>query len=144
MPQGDTGHCTCTKRIKGFKWKYCSCTALLQYLCSYTLTTKVKAKVFRKCINFATCILCQLNPVCRLSKILDLLARVYYNGNSQTDISPVVGIMILKLHIFDPPIPWHVSNNFQSQIHQIDRNVKVININNYKLLLIERSAWHEL
>lgn len=31
-----------------------------------------------------------------------------------------------------------MSNNFQSQIHQIDRNVKVININNYKLLLIER------
>lgn len=142
-PWGDTGQCTCTKRIKGFKRKYCSCMALLQYVCSYTLT-KVRAKVFPTRKHFAICILRQLNPACRLSETNALLARVLYYGNSQTDISPVVEAMILKLYIFDSSIPWHVSNNFQSQIHQKDRNVEVINKNNYRLLLIKRSAWHEL
>lgn len=73
--------------------------ALLQYMCSYTLT-KVRAKVFPTRKHFAICILRQLNPACRLSETNALLARVLYYGNSQTDISPVVEAMILKLYIF--------------------------------------------
>lgn len=73
--------------------------ALLQYVCTYTLT-KVWAKVFPTRKHFAICILRQLNPACHLSETYALLARVLYYGNSQTDISPVVEAMILKLYIF--------------------------------------------